>query len=139
MKVSDLMSRDVFTCALDDPVLNVTKKMLDQDLGLLVVVEDNLAKRPTGVVTDQDILEKVIMKKLDPSKVTAGQIATKKIVSIQPTASITDATAAMKKNKVKRLIVIDNLGNLTGIISQTDFIKQFVKIRDQLVDLSSGL
>ncbi|MBI1973156.1 CBS domain-containing protein [Candidatus Woesearchaeota archaeon] len=139
MKVKELMTKNVLTCAAEDPVFNVVKKMVDQDVGLLVVVEDNLSKRPIGVLSDRDILDRVFLKKGDPLKTTAADVATKKIISIGPTATMAEASAMMKKNKVKRLAVLDEMGNLVGIISQTDFMKQFIAITDQLADLSSGL
>ena len=139
MKVKDLMTRTVFTCAAEDPVLTVAKKMMDQDIGMLVVIDDNLSKKPIGVISDRDILNRVLLKKLDPAKVTAEEIATKKIISVIETATINEATALMKKNKIKKLVVLDSLGNLQGIISQSDVVKQFISISEQLADLSSSL
>ncbi len=139
MKVRDLMTKDVFTCAAEDPVMNVAKKMMDQDVGMLVVVEDNLSKKPIGVISDRDILNRVVLKKIDPAKTTAEQVATKKIISIAEGASINEATELMKKNKVKKLVVLDNMDNLIGIISQSDVVKQFISISEQLADLSASL
>ncbi len=136
MKVKELMVKDVLTCARDDPVFNVAKKMIDQDIGMLVVVEDHLSKKPVGVISDHDIMSKVLLKKLEPSKTTAGQIATKGIIAILPDATIEKAVDMMKKNDVKRLVVMDDLGYLVGILSRSDIIKQFLEIRKQLVDLS---
>lgn len=130
------MIKQVLTCAQDDPVIFVAQKMIDHDVGLLVVVEDNLSKHPVGVITDRDLIERVVLKKLDPSKTVAGSLMTKKVVSVQPEASIAIAADLMKKNKLKRLIVVDSLGNLAGIISNSDFLKHFLDIRKQLLDFS---
>jgi len=137
MKVKELMVKDVLTCAKDDPILNVAKKMIDHDIGMLIVIEDNLSKKPIGVLSDRDILSRVLIQKKDPYKISADQVATKKIISISPDSSLDEAISLMRKNKIKRLIVIDNLGNLVGIISKSDIIKQFLEIRKQLVDLAS--
>lgn len=137
MKVKELMVKDVLTCAKDDPILDVAKKMIDHDVGMLIVIEDNLSKKPIGVLSDRDILNKVLIQKKDPSKIPADQVATKKIISISPDLTLDKAVELMKKNKIKRLIVIDELGNLVGIISKSDIIKQFLEIRKQLVDLST--
>ncbi len=139
MKVRDLMTKEVFICAAEDPVINVVKKMMDQDIGMLVVVEDNLSKKPIGVVSDRDILSRVVLKKADAAKITAEQISTKKLISIAETASINEATILMKKNKVKKLVVLDTMDNLVGIISQSDVVKQFISISEQLADLSASL
>ncbi len=139
MKVKDLMTKTVFTCAAEDPVIAVAKKMMDQDIGMLVVVEDNLSKKPMGVISDRDILSRVVLKKIDPAKITAEEIATKKIIAIAETATINEATALMKRNKVKKLVVIDDRDNLQGILSQSDVVKQFISISEQLADLSASL
>ena len=139
MRVKDLMTKTVFICAAEDPVIVVAKKMMDQDVGMLVVVDDNLSKKPIGVISDRDVLNRVLLKKLDPAKMTAEEIATKKIVSISETATINEATALMKKNKIKKLVVLDDLDDLKGILSQSDVVKQFISISEQLADLSASL
>lgn len=137
MKVRELMVKSVLTCAKDDPVASVAKKMTTQNVGLLVVVEDNLSKRPVGVVTDQDLISKVLIKGLNAEKTIVDKVTTKKIMSISPNANVEDAVSIMKKNDIKRVIVLDDLGNLVGIISRSDIIKQFLEIRKQLVDISN--
>jgi len=139
MKVKELMIKNVFTCAKDDPILDVAKKMIDHDLGMLIVVEDNLSKKPIGVLSDRDIINRVMIKKLDSNKTTAGQVCTKKIISINPESAVNDAVDVMKKNNIKRLVVLDDYGNLVGIISKDDFIKQFLEIRKKLVDIAPAL
>lgn len=139
MKVKDLMTQTVFTCAAEDPVLAVAKKMMDQDVGMLVVVDDNLSKKPIGVISDRDILSRVVLKKIDPAKITAEEIATKRIITIAETATINEATALMKKNKIRKLVVVDAMDNLQGILSQSDVVKQFISISEQLADLSASL
>ncbi|MEK6861205.1 MAG: CBS domain-containing protein [Nanoarchaeota archaeon] len=137
MKVKELMIKNVLTCAKDDSIINVAKKMVDHNVGMLVVIEDNLSKKPIGVLSDRDIISKIVVNKKDPSKITADQISTKKIISVTPELFLDKAVETMNKNKIKRLIVIDDLGNLVGIISKADIIKQFLEIRKQLVDLAT--
>lgn len=79
------------------------------------------------------------MKKIDPAKITAEEIATKRIITIAETATINEATALMKKNKIRKLVVVDAMDNLRGILSQSDVVKQFISISEQLADLSASL
>lgn len=139
MKVREMMTKNVITCASEDPCGTVAKKMIEQDLGLLIVVEDNLTKRPIGVISDRDIISRILLKKADPNQVTAGEIATKKLISIKESSTVGEAATMMRKCKVKRLVVIDDTGMLVGILSQSDFIKEFLAIKDQLVDLAVGM
>lgn len=136
MKVKELMIKDVLTCAEEDTIIQTAKRMSDQDVGMLIVVEDNLSKKPTGVISDRDILNKVTLKKLDPAKTKVKDICTKRIISITPDTELNKAVEIMNKNKIKRLVILDSLGNLVGIISKSDLIKQFSDIKKQLMDFS---
>lgn len=138
MQVKEVMSRNVVTCTKEESVLDITKRLLKYDIGMLVVVEDNISKIPIGVVTDRDVLNRVTIKELDPKKTNVGQILTKDLISIGIKEHLATAVDKMKKNKVKRLVVLDESGSLVGIISNSDIIKQFLEIRQQLLDLSVG-
>ena len=138
MQVKEVMSRNVVTCTKEESVLDITKRLLKYNIGMLVVVEDNISKIPIGVVTDRDVLNRVVLKGLDPKKTKVGDILTENIISIGMKEHLATAVDKMKKNKVKRLVVLDEAGSLVGIISNSDIIKQFLEIRQQLLDLSVG-
>lgn len=138
MQVKEVMSRNVVTCTKEESVLDITKRLLKYNIGMLVVVEDNISKIPIGVVTDRDVLNRVVIKGLDPKKTKVGDVLTENIISIGMKEHLATAVDKMKKNKVKRLIVLDEAGSLVGIISNSDIIRQFLEIRQQLLDLSVG-
>ena len=137
MRVKDLMVRDVLTCAKDDPVLAAAKKMLDHNVGMLVVVEDHLSKKPMGVVSDRDLLDRALVKKIKVDSTAVEKVMSKKLISVGPQESMEKAVELMKKNGIKRLVVIDDLGALVGILSKEDVIMQIFYIRRQLLDMPS--
>ena len=137
MRVKDLMVRDVLTCAKDDPVLAAAKKMLDHNVGMLVVVEDHLSKKPMGVVSDRDLLDRALVKKIKVDSTAVEKVMSKKLISVGPQESMEKAVELMKKNGIKRLVVIDDLGALVGILSKEDVIRQILDIRRQLLDMPS--
>ena len=137
MRVKDLMVRDVLTCAKDDPVLAAAKKMLDHNVGMLVVVEDHLSKKPMGVVSDRDLLDRALVKKIKVDSTAVEKVMSKRLISVGPQESMEKAVELMKKNGIKRLVVIDDLGALVGILSKEDVIRQILDIRRQLLDMPS--
>mgnify|MGYP001564317913 CR=1 FL=1 len=138
MQVKEVMSKNVVTCTSEETVSEITKRLMKYDIGMLVVVEDNISKVPIGVITDRDVLNRVVLKELDAKKTKVGDVLTEKIVSIGEKEHLATSVDKMKKNKVKRLVVLDEAGSLVGIISNSDIIKQFLEIRQQLLDLSVG-
>ncbi len=136
MKVKELMIKDVFVVTGDDTVFDAASIMIKYDVGLLVVVEDTITKRPTGIISDRDIIVEVVMKNLNPTKTHVKDVMNKEIIATSSNEELSKAIDKMKKNKVKRLPVIDDGGNLTGIISYSDVVKKFAEFKKKLVEFA---
>ena len=92
-------------------------KLRDLDVGALPICgEDDRLK---GMLTDRDIVVKVLAEGRDPSKVHAGELAQGEAVTIGADDSVEEALRTMKDHGVRRLPVIDG-HDLVGIISQAD-------------------
>jgi CBS domain-containing protein len=106
-----------------DSLVDVAKKMRDLDVGALPICgEDDRLK---GMITDRDIVVKVIAQGKDPSTVTAGELGQgdSETVTIGADDSIDEALRTMKDHAVRRLPVIDGT-ECIGIVSQADLAKQ---------------
>jgi len=84
--------------------------------GALIVLKNN---RPVGILTDSDLIKKVVAKNLTPSRVKVKNIMSKPLVVIGPNEDITVATKKLKRSNIKRLPVVEK-GKIIGIISLTD-------------------
>jgi CBS domain-containing protein len=117
-------ARDVMTkgaeCVLEDQtVADAAKKLADLDVGAVPICgEDGRLK---GMLTDRDIVVKVLAKGKDPASVTAGELGQGdgETVTIGADDSIDEALRTMKDHAVRRLPVIDGT-ELIGIVSQAD-------------------
>lgn len=118
LPVKEIMTREVCTGKRNESVLNASRKMLKFGVGSIVVVENNT---PVGIVTEKDILEKVVARNKTPAEVMLEDIMTFPIITIKPTTSLREATNIMVKKGIRRLPVIDN-GNLIGIVTDTDIL-----------------
>ena len=118
-KARDIMSPDCTCIGESDSVLDAAKRLAELDVGAMPICgEDDRLK---GMLTDRDIVVKVIAQGKDPASVTAGELGVGdgKTITIGADDSIEDALHTMTEHKVRRLPVIDGR-QLVGVISQAD-------------------
>ena len=104
----------------NETVLDAARKMAQLGVGALPICGDD--KRLKGMITDRDIVVKVLAEGGDPSSVTAGSFGQGKPVTIGADDSLSEALATMAQHKVRRLPVIDGQ-ELVGMLSQADLAK----------------
>lgn len=116
-KVGDFMTKSIKAVDEKTSALNIAKKMTKFKIGSVVVMRNN---EPEGIITDTDLVRKVVSKKKNPEKVLAKDIMTKNVITITPETSLRAASSIMTANKVRRLPVIDKNTGLVGIVTETD-------------------
>lgn len=117
--VKEIMTRDVCTARTDDSILKASKRMIEFGVGSIVVVED---RKPIGIVTEKDILYKVVAKNRLPSKVKLKDVMSSPLITIRPTTSLREAADIMRKRGIRRLPVINDEGDLIGIVTDNDIL-----------------
>jgi len=118
LKVKDLMVENVITIEAEIPVRDAVKLMNRHEIGSLVVVKD---KKPIGIVTERDMLKRVLSTTRDPRALEVCEIMSKPLVVMEPEMNIGDAVKLMFEHKIKKLPVVKK-EHLVGIISLTDVI-----------------
>ncbi|MGC8998978.1 MAG: cyclic nucleotide-binding/CBS domain-containing protein [Candidatus Bathyarchaeia archaeon] len=124
--VRDVMSKNVRVVRPDSSVKEVVATMNKFDIGSVVVVQ---GERPVGIITERDILRRIVEPCLAPETLTARQIMTSPVITIDENASINEAARLMVKKGIKRLLVTRNNDELVGIITFTDIV---TKVPDML-------
>jgi len=119
MLVRDVMSSPVVTMDEDESSNKAAANMDMHDLGAVIVT--NKAGKSIGIITERDLVIRVIAKNLKPDTVKAKEIMTTPLVTIEPEATISDAARRMTRLDIRRLGVIYK-GNLVGIISSKDIL-----------------
>ena len=116
-KARDVMTGGVECIGVNDTVLDAAKKLSELDVGSMPICgEDDRLK---GMLTDRDIVMKVLAQGQDPSSVTAGDLSEGKPVTIGADDSVDEALRTMAEHKVRRLPVIDG-HDLIGVVSIAD-------------------
>jgi CBS domain-containing protein len=116
-RVRDLMTSAVVTIEPQASVVEAAKKMIQEEKGPLPVVEGD--GRPVGMVTDRDIIARVVAEGRDPGSVTVEDIATRELVTIGPDQDADEAALLMAAHGLDRLLVVEG-ERLVGIISEAD-------------------
>jgi signal-transduction protein with cAMP-binding, CBS, and nucleotidyltransferase domain len=119
MLVRDVMSNPVITMDEHEASNKAAVNMDVNDVGAVIVT--NKAGKSIGIITERDIVIRVIAKNIKPDTVKAKEIMTTPLVTIEPEATIIDAARRMTRLNIRRLGVIYK-GNLIGIISSKDIL-----------------
>lgn len=117
MTIQEAMTTSVETISPEDTVQYAAARMKEHDIGMLPVTEEGHA---VGVVTDRDIALRCSAEGGDPHAVKVGQIMTRKVIRCRETEDIAEATRLMEARKVRRLVVTDDAGIVTGLLSADD-------------------
>ena len=128
--VHDAMTSSVITADPKTTIANAAVLMSRFKIGSLVIKSET---EPEGIITESDIIEKVVSKNILASEITIGQIMTKNLILIDPGSELNQAARLMAKNNIRRLPVVHN-GNLVGILTSTDVLMVSPELTELLVE-----
>ncbi|MFW6449901.1 MAG: CBS domain-containing protein [Nanoarchaeota archaeon] len=124
-KINAIMKKRVKQARKDTPVKKIVEVMAKNKISCIVVTEN---KKPLGVITERDIIRKVLYKGLDVNETTAEKVMSKKPVTLLPENDIVPAGRMMKEKGVRRFPVVDNNGHLKGVVTQTDILEGIINL-----------
>ena len=114
----DVMTPDPACCTPNTTLDEVAKMMVHNDCGEIPVID--ASDRLVGVVTDRDIVCRVVAEGRNPLAYTAETCMTDPVITVEADASLELVLATMEKHQIRRVPVVDEKGCCTGIISQAD-------------------
>ena len=130
LRVGDVMTPKVIVISFGKTTLDVAKIMKKNSVGSVIVVEDTAGKHAKGIITERDIVYKVLAKDLDSKDTIVEQIMSKPLRVVKADTTIEEAAKAMKENRIKRLPVVSENNELIGIVSEGDIMKIFPLVVD---------
>ncbi|MEM1513519.1 MAG: CBS domain-containing protein [Candidatus Thermoplasmatota archaeon] len=117
--VRDIMSKAPVIIKSKATVLEAAKEMKNEKVGSVIVVENG---KPVGILTESDILKKIVAEGKDASKIKVKDVMSSPLVSISPDEKIEKALKLLGENRIRRLPVIEN-GKLVGVITERDIVQ----------------
>jgi len=133
LRVNDVMNSPVVTSNDNTTINEIAQKLRKHNIGSVVVI--NNAKKPIGIVTERDIIRRVLAEKKDPRSIMAKDVMTAPIVSVPTGASLEDAAKLMVQKRIKKLCVIDGKGKTIGVITEGDIVKNASYLIDVLKEI----
>jgi len=123
------MTKTIHTIDCNASVLEASKMMMEKNVGYLIVLEGG---RPAGMLSERDIVFKVVALEKDPSKVKVSEIMSKPLVTIDPDTTISEAIDIMVKNGFRRIPVVRD-GIIYGVFTTRDLMAHLKEYEDRLV------
>ena len=114
--------REPATVSLSERATDVAYKMVVSDIGAVIVVQRG---NPVGMITERDVLERVLMAKKDMYNTQAKDVMSKPVISIEADRSIKEALELMQKHHIRRLAATEN-GTLIGVVTERRLLREFM-------------
>jgi CBS domain-containing protein len=135
-RLKDFATAMVAVAEPETTALAVAQLMRKHHVGAIVVVDTLEKTRPLGIVTDRDLVLALMAEGLDPEVFTAGDIMSVGLVTASPEMDAMDAVQLMRSNRLRRLVVADEAGRLTGIVTMEDILELLTR---ELAALAAGV
>ena len=114
--VKDYMDKDFPTIQVEASITEVAKLLNDTKKGYVIVLEKG---KPMGIVTEWDLVSKVIAAEKDPKKLPLKQVTSSPLITVDPDKDLIEASELMQKSGIKRLPVVKG-GVIYGVITSTN-------------------
>lgn len=120
MKINEIMTKTPACCAPETSLREVAQLMVEKDCGAIPIVENKETNKPVGIITDRDITVNTLAQGKNALEMSAAEIMTYPVITVNPDATVEECCQTMEHNKVRRLVVVDESGSCCGIVAQAD-------------------
>lgn len=121
MSVGEICNREVIVIQRDEPVVEAAKLMRQFHVGAVIVIDKADGRTiPVGIVTDRDMVVEVMATELDETVITVGDIMAPDVFTVKEGTATSDAIELMRRKTIRRLPVVDESGELTGMLTLDD-------------------
>jgi CBS domain-containing protein len=122
MKAQEIMSKNPTCVTADTPLVEAARLMKTENIGVVPVVESTGSKRLVGVLTDRDIAIRAVAEGRDGATTSVGHVMSSDVRTSAPDDSVEDVMELMGREQVRRIPIVDDRGNLVGIVAQADIV-----------------
>jgi CBS domain-containing protein len=139
MAINSIYNPHVITVCPDTKLKEVARIMAAECVGCVVVVEDKLQnQKPMGIITDRDIVTKVVVAGKDIESIAAQDIMGECLVTLKEEDGINDAIRIMQQGGIRRIPVVNENGHLSGIVTADDLLVILADELNGLADMVLG-
>ena len=120
MKVSNIMTRPMVTISTEKLVKAAAKLMVEKNIGLLVVTQSGENEKLLGVISERDIIKVIASGRTLEMKVS--DVYTRNAVTVAQDSDVAEVAKAMNKHAIRHVVVVDDKGKPTGVVSMRDLV-----------------
>ena len=120
MRIEEVMTRDPACCTPDTGLREVAQMMVEHDCGQIPLVQSTSNPKVLGVVTDRDIVSRLVAQGRNPLDLRADACMSQPAITVRTDASVEECIRVMEAHRIRRVPVVDGDGLMRGIVSQAD-------------------
>jgi CBS domain-containing protein len=132
MSVGKICVRTVVTARPEETIVTAAKRMAQYAVGTLVVVEE---RRPVGIITDRDLVVRVLAQEGAPQTLTVGTVMSDNLVSVQEETPLEEALRLMRSYQIRRLVVVSPTQELVGLFALDDMLELLGEEQQAIAEL----
>ncbi|MHA2083955.1 MAG: CBS domain-containing protein [Candidatus Thorarchaeota archaeon] len=129
MRVHNIMVRNPIVAGLDTPALELAKIMTTNRIGSVIITDGD---KLVGIVTERDLVRRVLAEGLDSATIRASSICSKPVISCSEFADLDDVVDIMRDYNIRRIVVIDDDQMLVGILTYDDIVANLKDLSEEL-------
>ncbi len=129
MRVHNIMVNNPVVAGLGTSALELAEIMTVKRIGSVIITDDG---KPVGIVTERDLVRRVLAESLDSASIRASSICSKPVISCSEYADLEDAVDIMKDYNIRRIVVIDDDQRLVGILTFDDIVANLKELSEDL-------
>jgi CBS domain-containing protein len=118
------MTKDPICCVPSDSAHKAAQVMREERAGIVPIIENEQSQKLVGVVTDRDLCMNVVAEGRDPRGTPVEQCMTTIVVTCSPDDAVAKVTELMRENQIRRVPVVNDQGQLQGIVSLGDIVER---------------
>jgi len=120
MRIEEVMTRTPACCTPDTELREVAQMMVEHDCGQIPLVQSTSHPKVLGVVTDRDIVSRLVAQGRNPLDLRADACMSQPVITVSIDDSVEDCIQVMEAHRIRRVPVVDDEGVMRGIVSQAD-------------------
>jgi CBS domain-containing protein len=137
ISISDVTTKDVKVIDQEQNIFDTSKIMIDNNIGSVVVIDNNNSKNPVGIITERDIVRIVSTFSLSDLQVPIRKLMSYPLITLSKNASVLDAMKLMYERKIRRVIILED-NTLKGIVTEHDIFKLLMNNKELITTVISS-
>jgi CBS domain-containing protein len=134
--ISEIINKDVKVIDQEQNIFDTSKVMIDNNIGSVVVIDNNDSKNPVGIITERDIVRIVSTFSLSDLQVPIRKLMSYPLITLSQNASVLDALKLMYEKNIRRVIILEG-NTLIGIVTENDVFKLLMSNKELITTVIS--